>query len=103
MNAHQRRTHKRRVWGDHFRWPLGTVVVVQPGHHSAAAVGLTGKVCKHGRPCKHRVNCIVEFSAPVADTTYGAPRYVHYVDFRHLRAVGAGRHKSAVKLLGGRR
>lgn len=86
-NAHQRRKHERRVWGDHFRWPLGTQVVVQPGHHSPAAVGLIGLVAKHGQPCTHRVDCIVDFSAPVVDVTFGAARFSHYVEFRRLRRV----------------
>lgn len=89
MNSRQRRKLKRRVWRDHFLWPLGTLVVVQPGHHSPAAVGLVGKVGKHGYPCTHRVNCIVDFERPAYDTTFGAERFGHYVEFRHLR-----RHKS---------
>lgn len=85
MNAHQRRKHARRVWGDHFRWPLGTPVIVKPGHHSPEAVGMVGRVAKHGKPCKHRVNCIVDFPRPVTDLMFGAARFSHYVDFRNLR------------------
>jgi hypothetical protein len=88
-NAKQRRAFKRRVWSDHHRWPLGTPVVIQPGHHSPEAVGLVGKVNKHGSPCTHRVNCIVVFDRPVMDLTFGAARYGHYVDFRRLRRVKA--------------
>lgn len=90
MNAGQRRKFARRVWGDHFRWPLGTRVEVLPGHHSPEAVGLIGKISKHGRPCTHRVNCIVDFAQPVMDRTFGTPpgaRFGHYVDFRNLRKV----------------
>ncbi|WP_159053730.1 hypothetical protein [Variovorax sp. PMC12] len=86
MNAAQRRKHCRRVWGDHFRWPLGMPVIVKPGHHSPAAVGLVGRVVKHGRPCTHRVDCIVQFPEVVPDMTCeGVARYGHYVKFRHLR------------------
>lgn len=85
MNAGQRRKHARRVLADHFRWPLKTVVVIQAGHHSQDAVGLTGRIAKHGYPCTHKVNCIVDFERPVMDVTYGAKRFGHYVDFKHLR------------------
>ena len=86
MNAHQRRKYKRRVWSDHHRWPLGTLVQVLPGHHSPDAVGLVGKVSKHGYPCEHRVNCIVEFGAPVVDVRFcDTARYCHYVDFKNIQ------------------
>lgn len=74
-----------RVGRDHKRWPLGTTVEILPGHHSPGAVGLVGKVSKHGYPCRSGVDCIVDFPAPVLDLQFGAPRYSHYVDFRHLR------------------
>jgi hypothetical protein len=85
MNARQRRANERRIKGDHFRWPLGTLVVVRAGHHSPAAVGLAGKVNKHGYPCRPGANCIVVFETPVPDLTFGAARFGHYVDFRYLR------------------
>lgn len=91
MNAAQRRKFKRRIRADHRRWPLGTPVVIQPGHHSPDAVGLVGKVAKHGYPCTHRVDCIVDFPQPVEDLTFGAARYGHYVQFRHLRRAGGAR------------
>jgi hypothetical protein len=87
MNAAQRRTHRRRVRGDHHRWPLGTLVVIQSGHHSPQAIGLVARVAKHGQPCTHRVDCIVDFPEPVMDVTFGAARYGHYVEFRRLRRV----------------
>lgn len=85
MNARQRRKYSRRVWGDHHRWPLGTVVVVKPGHCSPAAVGMRGTVSKHGYPCTHKVDCIVDFPVIVEDLTAGGARYGHYVKFKHLR------------------
>lgn len=90
MNAHQRRKDARKVWRDHFLWPLGTPVKVQLGHHSPAAIGRVGKVHKHGRPCTHRVDCIVEFTAVVMDETCGVARFCHYVQFKHLRKVQGG-------------
>lgn len=86
MNSRQRRSGKRAIKGDHFRWPLGTAVVVRAGHHSPAAVGLTGRVGMHGSPCEDGVNCIVDFPEPVTDTTFGShARYGHYVRYKHLR------------------
>ena len=90
MNAHQRRKDARKVWSDHFRWPLGTLVKVQPGHHSPAAIGRTGKVGKHGYPCTHQVDCIVAVPEVVMDETFGSPRFGHYVKFKHLRKVQGG-------------
>jgi hypothetical protein len=87
MNAHQRRTYRRRVKKDHRFWPLGTTVRVKPGHHSPEAVGEIGHVFKHGYPCKSGVNCIVDFFSPIYDTTYGGSRYAHYVDFQHLEVI----------------
>ncbi len=88
MNSRQRRACARRVWGDHYRWPLGTVVIVKAGHHSADAVGLQGSVMKHGFPCVHKRDCIVEFDHGVADATcYDVKRSGHYVQFRHLKRV----------------
>lgn len=84
MNSYQRRKAGRLVLGDHFRWPLGTTVLVRRGHHSPAAVGLIGRVIKHGYPCRSRDNCIVEFATPVMDMTFGAERFGHYVAFCHL-------------------
>jgi len=85
MNAAQRRKHARRVWGDHFRWPLGTRVVIQRGHHTPEVVGMAARVAKHGYPCVHRVNCIVDFPQPMHDRTFGAARFAQYVQFQHLK------------------
>jgi len=85
MNAAQRRKYARRASGDHFHWPLGTLVMVQSGHHSPAAVDMVGKVGKHGYPCRSRIDCIVDFATPVMDATFGAARFSHYTKFRHLR------------------
>jgi hypothetical protein len=87
MNAHQRRAAKRIIKGDHFRWPLGTVIIVRAGHHSPDAVGLKGRVNKHGYPCKDGKDCCVEFERPIPDVTFGAARFCHYVDYKHLRRV----------------
>lgn len=76
-----------RVRRDHRRWPLGTRVLILPGHHSPEAVGILARVGKHGYPCKPGVNCIVDFPHPVMDVSFGAPRYSHYVAFRHLQKV----------------
>lgn len=84
-NAHDRRRAKRVIKGDHRRWPLGTPVIVRAGHHSPEAVGLQGKVGKHGYPCTDGINCIVDFPVPVFDHTFGAARYGHYVEYRHLQ------------------
>jgi hypothetical protein len=86
MNAKQRRAQERAINRDHFRWPLGTAVTVLGGHHSPAAVGMTGKVGKHGYPCKDGFNCIVDFPEPVVDTTFGhVARFGHYIKYKHLR------------------
>jgi hypothetical protein len=85
MNARQRRKARRTIEGDHFRWPLGTPVIVRGGHHSPGAVGLVGRVGKHGYPCRDGKNCIVDFPEPVVDRTFGTARYGHYVDYKHLR------------------
>lgn len=94
MNAAQRRNKARACLRDHFRWPLGTLVKVLPGHHSPAAVGLTGRVNKHGYPCTDGVNCLVAFPEPVMDLTFSradpTARFCHYVEYRHLRKVKGG-------------
>jgi len=89
MNAHQRRKDKRKVWHDHFRWPLGTRVQILPGHHTPEVVGMTATVLKHGYPCQHRVNCLIQFPHPVIDRSAPEPfeRFAHYVEFKHLRKV----------------
>lgn len=84
-NARQQRRAKRQIKTDHFRWPLGTPVLVRAGHHSPAAVGMQGRVAKHGYPCTDGTNCIVDFPRPVEDKTFGAARYAHYIDYRHLQ------------------
>ena len=92
-NAKQRRENKRIIKGNHFRWPLGTTVIVLGGHHSPEAVGLKGKVNKHGFPCGND-ECMVEFDHAVTDVTFKAEgdreptaRFCHYVKFKHLRKV----------------
>lgn len=96
MNAHQRRKFGRRIRRDHFRWPLGTQVKVMPGHHSERAVGLTGRVFKHGHPCKEGRDCIVEFPHPVLDVTFGnTARFCHYVRFKHLARVKPATRRSS--------
>lgn len=91
MNSKQRRAKIRLIKKDHFRWPLGTPVKVLPGHHSPAAVGLIGKVGKHGYPCADGVNCIVDFPKPVLDLTFSrsdpTARFSHYIDYKYLKKV----------------
>jgi len=76
-----------KIKRDHKRWPLGTRVIILRGHHSPAAVGLIGKVHKHGSPCNDGVDCSVAFAFPVPDLTFGNPpnaRYCHYVDYVNM-------------------
>lgn len=85
MNSHQRRKFIRSL---HHNWPLGTSVLIGPGHHTPIVVGgpLRATILKHGFPCK-RDECIVAFNMNVADRTFGAPRRSHYVKFKNLHKV----------------
>lgn len=87
-NAKDQRRARRQIKADHHKWPLGTPVRVLGGHRSPAAVGLVGKVGKHGYPCTDGVDCIVDFPEPVPDVDLGgSARYAHYIEYRHLRKV----------------
>lgn len=59
--------------------------MVQPGHHTPEVVGLIGRVAKHGYPCRHRVECLVEFPQPVFDKTFAAERFCHYIRFKDIK------------------